>query len=560
MTRFALIFGGLVGATAFAGSREDVLRVVPDDAGFCILVTDLRGTLDRIQSSPFARRFLASPIGNVLLTRPEAHWLAGLDQHLRLGFQSSWAEFRDEIAGDAFALAFIPGPAGKPEGDAGLFALRARDPQLLARMFERLNSLQRQSGELTLVERREHHGVGYWLRRKKDGGDEFAATVGPMFLLSDREQILRAAIDRTRLTDSPRLATRLARLGVDRANAVWWFNPRAFDSALKHKAATADQAEAPFLASFVRHWQTIDDAALHLRLGRDVELALTVASTKSPTSAATSSAAVAGFPPNAILVAGSRLSFDELVRTGSEFLSSDARAELKTGLNRSLGTVLGRDAPAALLAAVGPDWGLCVAPPDGSALLPTLAVAVKLRNEGDPPAPHRALDGLDFAARLIALAYNGQNKGQLELRTIVQGDVSVRIIEGDASLPPGLRPAFAWKRGYLIVASSPDAIARFEPLATDPAAPTPDIALARLAVPNLTAYVRSRRNALAALLAAGDKAQQDVVASRLDSFVDALELFDSVELSQRDEPGHAMLILRIKPTEALDADLRKKPH
>ena len=100
---------------------------------------------------------------------------------------------------------------------------------------------------------------------------EFAAAVGPMFALSDNEKVLLAAIDRVNEPAPPRLAERFARLGVERPAAVWWFNPRAFDAALKHKAA-AEGADAEFVRAFARHWQSIDAAAFHLQVGRDVEL------------------------------------------------------------------------------------------------------------------------------------------------------------------------------------------------------------------------------------------------------------------------------------------------
>lgn len=559
MPRIAFFLGCLFTAAGFAGPREDVLRVAPDDAGLCVLVTDLRGTLDRLQSSPFARRFLASPAGRAVLKHPDVLAVAQFDRHLRAGFQSSWSEFRDEIAGDALALAFVPGPPDKPDDGGGLVALHARNSRLLGRLFDRLNELQRRSGELTQIERREHRGVGYWLRRKKAGGNEFAAMLGQLFLLSDREDILRAALDRAGTSGPPPLADRLERLGVGRAAAVWWLNPRAFDSALKRKSAKAEGAEADFLAAFVRHWQEVEGAALHLHLGRDAELGLTVASKHGPAAPVVPSAALAGFPADAMLVAGSRLSFDELVRTGREFLSPVARTDLKVGLDRSLGAVLGRDAPAALLAAAGPDWGLCVAPPDESALVPTLTFALKLQNEGDPPAPRRALEGLDFAARLFALAYNGQYKGQLELRSETQGNTAVRIIDGDPGLPPGLRPAYAWKRGYLVIASSPQAVRRFEPPEGGSVAQPSEVVLARLAVQNVAAYLRSRSGAWAAYLAKGDKGEEPAFGGRIDGLLAALDLFDTVELTQRVESHRATLTLRVKPADALAAGAQKNP-
>ena len=48
----------------------------------------------------------------------------------------------------------------------------------------------------------------------------------------------------------------------------------------------------------------------------------------------------------------------------------------------------------------------------------------------------------------------GFPSGHLRLRLVPQDGVEVRVIEGDP-LPPGLQPAFAWKQGYLVLASTP---------------------------------------------------------------------------------------------------------
>src|ERR1700704_2666136 len=46
-----------------APPRDEILRLVPDDAGLCLLVQNLRDQFDRFHQSPFADRMAASPIG-----------------------------------------------------------------------------------------------------------------------------------------------------------------------------------------------------------------------------------------------------------------------------------------------------------------------------------------------------------------------------------------------------------------------------------------------------------------------------------------------------------------
>jgi hypothetical protein len=59
------------GAPSTPGPREEVLRLVPSDAGFCLFVSDLRGQLDRIHRSPFAKALAQSPVGKALVSEPE---------------------------------------------------------------------------------------------------------------------------------------------------------------------------------------------------------------------------------------------------------------------------------------------------------------------------------------------------------------------------------------------------------------------------------------------------------------------------------------------------------
>src|SRR5437879_6210071 len=163
----------LCGSSSFSASpRDELLRLVPDDTGFCLVVQDLRDQLARLQRSPFAARFAASPFGRGVLGAPEAKKLAELDRQLTTALNLTWAQLRDDVLGDAVVLAYTPGPPGHPEQEQGLWLIHARRPDRLAALVGRLNDLQRQSGEVTAVEPREHRGQTYYCRRKRNG-EEF---------------------------------------------------------------------------------------------------------------------------------------------------------------------------------------------------------------------------------------------------------------------------------------------------------------------------------------------------------------------------------------------------
>ena len=165
----------LCGSISFAAHpRDEILRLIPDDAGLCLLVQDLRGQIDRLKASPFAARLAASPMGRAFRDVPEAGQLAAFNEQLTKHLKITWPELRDDILGDAVAFAYTPGPPDKPDQEQGLILLHARRPERLVALFDRLNELQKKSGELQSVETRDDGGVRYSIRRKAEGNEYYA--------------------------------------------------------------------------------------------------------------------------------------------------------------------------------------------------------------------------------------------------------------------------------------------------------------------------------------------------------------------------------------------------
>jgi hypothetical protein len=554
---------------AFSASpRDELLRLAPTDAGFCVVVQGLRDHLARLESSPAAARLAASPYGRSIRESSEARKLARIDEQLRTHLNVSWAQLRDDVLGDAVVLTYTPGPPGQPDAEVGLLLVHARKPDVLTGLLGRLSELQTKAGELTAVERRVHRGQDYVVRRKKVGGEEFYFVRGSVLAFTDKEASLKSAIDRDRTTrpdnaEPPPLASRLRTLGVDRDFLVWWVNPRAFDAAVAAKVASARGTEAAFLRTFQRYWKTLDGAAVSLAQGPDLTVNFAVqaktdalpASAKRMLSAAARPSAVwASFPENALFAAAGRVPWEPAVEAGSEFLTADARHDVQDAVERTVGAILGRDVLPQLLRHLGPDWGVCVTPPEAGekGWLPSLTAVLRLRPGGDgtPPVEQRVLDGLDFAARLTVLGYNSQRTGQLRLRMEPQDGVEVRVIEG-GQLPPGLQPAFAWKGGYLVLASTPEAVRRFIPPSHSPAAdalvsPETEVPLVRLALQGWAGYLRTYRAPVAAYLADVYHLSAAEADARLARIVEGLELFDGIEVVQRTSPGRATITVRLK--------------
>src|SRR4051794_17161147 len=86
--RLAWALGAVLAAlpAARAGTitpRDELLRFVPDNVGFCLVVQDLRGHAAALTASPFAEQLRQSPLGAALRNAAEVHQLNRVDQFLR---------------------------------------------------------------------------------------------------------------------------------------------------------------------------------------------------------------------------------------------------------------------------------------------------------------------------------------------------------------------------------------------------------------------------------------------------------------------------------------------
>ncbi len=135
--------------------RDDLLRLVPEDVGFCLVIQDLRGHSDAILRSPFIKKWWESPIGKAIANAPEQKKLAEFETQLKEGLGVTLAQLRDDILGDAVIFAYRPGGPGKEDQEVGLMLVHARDPKLLAEITSRFNDIQKQSGDLKDVLDRE---------------------------------------------------------------------------------------------------------------------------------------------------------------------------------------------------------------------------------------------------------------------------------------------------------------------------------------------------------------------------------------------------------------------
>jgi hypothetical protein len=549
-----------------ATAREELLRYVPEDVAFCLVVQDLRGHAADLAASPFVKSLKDTSIAVGLSASPDLQKLLDADKFLQTTLKVDAEKLRDEILGDALVFAYRPGPAGKPEAEQGLMLLRARDPKLLAELIDRINELQRQSGELKELETLKHEGVTYFRRVDGNKTSSFYMLRGPVLAFTSQEAMLREAIDREAKcgTDEETPVGKQFRLAnAQKAMVSLWINPRAFDEDMARKAKDAPVSEATVLKTFLVYWKALDSIVLSLDLQKDLELKLAVRARVEQLPAAARRFLSEGakpsdlwqrFPPDAMLAVASRFDLAALVEMVQMFLPPEMNNSMKDAVDRGFGATLGHDLITDVLPFVGPDWGMCVVAPssEDKAWFPQTVFALRVQpGDKKPPVDQTVLGAINFFAGMAVLSHNAKGGEALRLKTVSQGAVEVKYLTG-GNLPEGLQPAYALDNGYLVLANSPETIARFRttpPPSKKP--PTDDVPLLRISFKEIRRFAKERREALAAAAAEKNQITKEEAGKKLDGLLDVLQLIDRLELSQRTGAGQGAFTLRVQTSQPL---------
>lgn len=561
-----------------ATPREELLRLVPDSVGFCLVLQDLRGHSAALRDSPFVEQLRLSPFAATIRKSEQLKKLDRFEAMMqeKLGFD--WTRLRDDILGDALVLAYRPGPPGQPEQEQGVFLLRARNEKVLAELIERFNKMQKEEGELTDLAERRYKGAVYYRRVEFDKRSErekrpaFYYVHGPVLALSPQESMLRQVIDSDRRDAatpgaSGEAARRLRELDAEDALLAVWINPRAFDAEVDAKVARSPAERSGTIKHFARYWKALDSVvfslspaehALNLSLGVRARVEeLPPAARRLFGEGATASALWRRFPESALLAAGSRLDGAALLDVFGGFLLPENRQALHASLNRQLAALLGEDDFARdVLPALGPDWGLCItAPaPRDKTWIPQTLLALRIdAGRTKKPLERKLVAGLDFAARLLLLGHNTEHPEQsFVLKNAEVDGQEVRYLAGVRGLPSGLQPAYGLLQGNLLLCSSLDVMTRFAQTTPTPAAvagsPVP---LLRISVKDWKIYLKERREPIVQFLAARNKLSLDAAGQQLNGLLAGLHFLDRIELHQRTAPGKAIFTLSLQTTQAL---------
>ncbi len=567
LPRSALVVAVLLGlgAPVFAAPpapRDEVLRLAPNDFAIVFVAQNLRDHVKDVSESPFAEWFLTSPLGKHLLNSNDFKKLIDSATPILGVLGLTPTDLLHDIIGDAVVFAYAPAPPNDPKGERSVILIRPRKPESLAKVIGTLNDLQTKSKELKSLVERKHEGAAYFERQKPEGPSDFYCFRDGVFAFSQSEADIKAVIERDKAAEKnvPVLVERMTKLGVLDAAVVLLVNPRALDAELAAKVKNAKPDEKAFLAKFEEVWAATDAAALYLSVGKDAELGMSLhfAPDKLPANAKTwlvgertPSALWASVPDNALFAVAGRVKANGLIDVLTALAPMEGKPSIRETLEQTLGPIVGKDKLPLVLDALGPDWALWVTPPAKGATAPVVVVAVKVQTDGPKgtEASKAMIQTLEYGFQVARVAYNAKHKDQIELKEEKDGDAVIKTLTGDV-FPVGLRPCFALKGGYLLIATSPDAIKSFRAPTGEPK-PGGDVPLARFNAVSVRAYLTTHAAELAKLLATTGAGDEKTLAEQLGVLTLVLEPVDKVELLTRGDANGLKLMLRVKTAKPL---------
>jgi hypothetical protein len=535
-------------AAQAAPFRSELLALLPDDFAVCIVMHDLRGHAARWEQSDWLRTFRASPVGKSFLDAPEVRqldrWQSEMKKHLDL----DWRALRDDIVGETLILAYSPGPRNKPDDERGLFLLHVHKPERLVQVIDRLNEAQTRSGEVRLTEL--HHKGNTYYRRVQTGKTQYYSIKGSLAVVATKEEIIQAFLDRRSAPakDNP-WAKRFQRAGAESAIVTMFVNPRMLDTEVLQNSKKDDPLsgywralEAVFVTVAIQ-----DDAELRISLQADAanlpEWAKSAFTQTTPPSTLWQ-----WFPERSILTIAARTDFAGAADALKLLMPEKDRKKLTNDWQRGIGSLQRLDPFKDILPNIGPDWGICVLPSKDAKQLPQtiFALAVK-QGSKDQPVDQTLFEAVKFFARIAVLDYNKDSSNSIiRLQTLMQDKVEVMYLSNDTLFPPGFRPACALKDGFLLLASSPDAIANFR-LHDKKPDERKDTPLVRVSAPELAKLLEHRREHILTNLTDRQQMSAADAKKNLENVIGLLGLFDDLTLSQHGIASQASWSIRLTP-------------
>ena len=248
-------------ASVLAGPADDLLRLVPRDAGATLVLENLRGNAASFFASPLARGLNDLPAVAAWKRSDAFRKFVRSRGEIEAALGADLKTLRDDLFGEAVVLALQPGPGGDPTAARGLLLTKVSDRALLDRFVKLANETETNGGNLVRVERIERGGMTYSHREFRAGTkpDEWYATLEDgVFAWSNSEALISGLFER-RSGTAASLATvpgfQKVRRGLPSKAAVSLFLDPAFASAVLKASREAsprpDDRAAELLAKYL---------------------------------------------------------------------------------------------------------------------------------------------------------------------------------------------------------------------------------------------------------------------------------------------------------------------
>jgi hypothetical protein len=543
-----------------ASPRDELLRLVPDDMTFCVVMQDLREKSKGAAESVFGAQLAQMPFIQAKAKSPEILKLLEVQQQVLKELDLTPQQIRDDLIGDAVVFAYKQGPPDKPGQERGLFLVWARDKTLLAKVIDRVNAMQTKTGELKEVRAHEREKQTYHERIKNNRSDgEFYFVRDNLLVFSPQQAVLESIIDRDRTAGPvekkpPFWSKMLGSLGLDKSLIAVLINPRVFDDDLNTQEKSANGADKAFLTEFRKYWQACDglgvfaDFAEHFEFG----LALQVRKDAIPESGrrffeqlGKPSSLWKVIPDDALFAVAARTDLALLADVFSAFAEPGKMKEVEKALGDSVGKFLPAEAKLdVLFKGVGPDWGFWAFAPEASdkTWVPQAILAVKLQKNREGKIAETTLGtAIPFLLRLAQVG----SKDPFRFETVKHDKVEISVLANDTLFPAGFKPSFAIKEGFLVFAASPETIKRFAAPAMGKENPSTETPFLRVSGAAWRKYLATHGSEVAGFLAKTTGAQPKEIAGQIDDVVANLKPFDKLELVARSKADQTTIAIRL---------------
>lgn len=467
-------------STVLAGAQT-VRSLVPDDAGLYVEAVDVADNYDRfMESETWARLKAFPPLKNWYQKNSLGLTFISTEIGRQIGVPTK--DLFRKVFGGSVAVAVWPPDEVGSENFPGLLVVEAPDAEVLAKVIDGVNEANRKSGELLNLDEATYGGVTYFVRRvRRDGNEstEYLAAVGNLGLLSNREAVLRTALDlRAKgtkpagsLAQSPAFQEAVGR-GPQEAVLRWFLNPRPWDPFVRQgvqEGIENDPGAAPILRGIGDYWQAMRFWSAFVTLKNGISIDAVIRHDAERMAPGTQ-AFVASFggearfaemvPQGALAVVSGRMDIGKL---GQEFLAILEQQEPEEWSKlRSVSAALlsGLDPVRDVLSRLGPDYGFCIMPAGTDSALPVHWMSgLQIRSgdtTSDEPTTKFAVDeALRTLLRFGAVAHNAENDDHTAVvKTKVENGHRFTWVDGLKNMPPGWTLAYTVSQGYLLAGSS----------------------------------------------------------------------------------------------------------